>query len=249
MANPSGGFDVLGAHAYTEYLRRHLASHGPRRDGAEAEATGPVEVDYPLAAGTLAVRTLTPKGTAFGTSCCSTSPTATPRPRPAISRPRSSGVTAPTAWLTRGYQADPNGGFDVLRVAHLRRSAGRRDLRRRRQRLFGAMTGASATFVQWRRRPTRVGDRRDHRRAHLRGQPDGAGRLATFTDPGGAEAVTDYAAEHRLGRSYAGRRAARSPTTLDTSTFTVPGNHTLCESGFVHGHGDDRPPPGRRGQR
>src|SRR6185369_8356413 len=56
VANPSGGFDVLGAHAYTQYLRAGtLQVTVQDAGGASTAGSGPVEVDYPLTAGAVTI--------------------------------------------------------------------------------------------------------------------------------------------------------------------------------------------------
>src|SRR2546425_3255781 len=62
----------------------------------------------------------------------------------------------------------------------------------------------------------------------VEGADSGAQTVATFTDPGGAEVVGDYAASINWGD---GSLASSGSITLSGAVFTVKGTHTYAEEG------------------
>src|SRR5260221_212768 len=60
----------------------------------------------------------------------------------------------------------------------------------------------------------------------IEGSDSGSQTVATFTDPGGAEALADYSASINWGD---GSAATSGVITVSGSTFTVKGSHTYAE--------------------
>ncbi len=233
VTNPGGGFDVLGAHAYTQYLRGGtLRVKVQDAEGATAVGSGPVEVDYPLTAGALTLPTVQTEGDRVQNTLLFHFTDGDPQAR-------ASDFQATVLWgdgtdslaNNEAYvQANPNGGFDVYGSHTYGEVPAGATFGVTVNDLYGAMTGASATFSGAVADPAVRATGATMAGPIPEDSPTGPVAVATFTDPGGAEALSDYSASIDWGD----RTPADSGTISydpTTGTFAVLGNHTYARAG------------------
>ncbi len=228
VANPTGGFDVLAAHAYTQYVRNGTLQVMVRDvEGSGADGFGPVEVDYPLTAVALTVPQVKTEGDSVQNALLFHFTDGDPQGQ-------FYDFQATILWGdgTDGsgvVRADPNGGFDVY-GSHVYGEAPVGALfgvtvNDR----FGAVTGASATFANAVADPPVSATGATLPGPINEDSPTGPLTVATFTDPGGAEALGDYSASIDWG-DHTPADSGTISYDANSQTFTVRGNHTYARA-------------------
>ena len=233
VANPTGGFDVIGAHAYTQYLRGGtLQVTVQDAEGASVAGSGPVEVDYPLTAGALTLPNVHVEGDRITNQLLFHFTDGDPQGQASDFQATvlwGDGTDSQTSG-TVSVQADPNGGFDVFGSQTYGDLPAGATFGVTVNDAFGAMTGASTTFSSPVIDPSVSATGATLPGAILADSPTGPVVLATFTDPGGAEAVTEYSASIAWGDQTPSGSGTISYDS-NTGTFTVLGNHTYARAG------------------
>jgi hypothetical protein len=234
VANPAGGFDVLAAHAYTQYLRAgslHVTVQDD--DGARVDGFGPVEVDYPLTAGTLSVPNVHTEGDQiqdallFHFSDGDAQGQATDFEVTVLWGDGTDSQTSGSAYV----RANTAGGFDVFGSHVFGEAPTGATFGVTVNDFFGALTGASGTLAG-------VADPAVLATGvapatFSQGLDTGSLTVATFTDPGGPEDADAYAADIAWGDGTTGPADVIQPngdgsfSVLGSHVYTKIGNHTL----------------------
>ncbi len=235
VADPAGGFDVLGNHIYGTHIRNGTFSVSVTDDGgATANASvSPFNVDYALTAGTLTTPAVTTEGNSISNALLfhftdgDTQGTTTDFTATVLWGDGTSNTSADGAGKVT-VSAHAGGGFDVFGTHTFGEVPSGSTFGVLIQDVSGATTGASTTTFS-------VADPSVSATGGLSLTPNenadpGARTVATFTDPAAAEAVGDYAASIRWGD---GTPDSSGAITYDstTGTFTVKGDHVYSQAG------------------
>jgi uncharacterized repeat protein (TIGR01451 family) len=234
VADPSGGFDVVGIHAYTQNTRNGTFKVSVADDGgASASSSTSFSVDYALTAGTLNQPAVTNEGDSISNALLF-------HFTDGDTHGQASDFTATVFWGdgTANTSADGSGnvtvsantggGFDVFGSHMFDEVPSGSTFGVLIQDVSGATTGASTTSFT-------VADPSVKATGGLslsakENADPGAQTVATFTDPSGAESLGDYSANINWGD---GTPDGSGAITYDSTkgTFTVKGDHVYSQAG------------------
>jgi hypothetical protein len=234
LADPAGGFDVLGSHAYTQSTSNNTFDIQVTDDGgAVANASASFSVDFPLTAGMLTPPNVTTEGQGVSNALLF-------HFSDGDSQAQTGEFTATVVWGdgtssasndgsgTVAIAADAQGGFDVFGSHTFGETFSAEAFGVIVQDSAGARTGASATsFAIADPSVAAIGGVNVSANENA---DTGALTLATFTDPGGAEAISEYAASIHWGD---GTPDSTGAITYDASTrvFSVSADHVYASVG------------------
>jgi hypothetical protein len=233
VADPAGGFDVVGSHFYTQNTRNGTFSVSVADDGgASASAHTSFSVDYPLTAGTLTLPAVNTEGDSISKALLFHFTDGDPQGQ-------ASDFTATVFWAdgssntsadktgTVTVSANSNGGFDVFGSHTFDAVPSGSTFAVLIQDESGATTGASSTSFT-------VADPSVKATGGLtlkdsKNADPGAQTVATFTDPAGAEDLSDYSASIHWGDGTPDTSGTITYNST-TKTFTVTGDHAYSQA-------------------
>jgi hypothetical protein len=233
VANPLGGFDVLGSHTYTQSLRNATFSVQVADDGGAftSASTSTFSVDYPLTPGTLTTPAITTEGQKISSALLF-------HFTDGDSQGQASDFLATVVWgdgssNTSGdgtsmvrVSANTQGGFDVLGSHTFGDVPSGAAFGVRIQDASGAETGASTTSFTVADPAVQAAG--SYTVTANEGSDSGSQTVATFTDPAGVEAVANYSASINWGD---GTPTTPGTISVNAGTFTVQGHHRYGQEG------------------
>jgi uncharacterized repeat protein (TIGR01451 family) len=240
VADPAGGFDVLGAHAYTQNIRNGIFSvQIADAEGALTLAQTIFNVDYPLTAGALTLPNVATEGQSIVNQLLFHFTDADPQGATtdfvatAIWGDGTSNTSADSSG-TVSVVANPAGGFDIIGSHTFGEVA--------LGQIFGVTVKDSAgAFTAADRTTFSVADVAVQAQGGLtiagtEGGFTGPDVLATFIDPGGPEGTSNYSADINWGDGTATEIGGGTIVANKDGSFGVMGSHLYREeSGAEHG--------------
>jgi uncharacterized repeat protein (TIGR01451 family) len=233
VANPTGGFDVLGAHAYTQTIRDGSFTVDVRdAEGSDVAGYGRISVDYPLTAGPLTVPSVHTEGDHIQGMRLFGFIDSDPQGQASdftVNVLWGDGTGSTSADGSVYVLANGDGSFYVYGNHTFEEARGGTTFAVLVQDISGAVTGATATLpsvsdpaVQATGAPTINA---------VEGSSTGPMVVATFTDPGGPEATADYAADINWGDGTGTQVGAGSIVANADGSFSVVGSHGYTQPG------------------
>ena len=233
VADSAGGFDVVGSHLYAQNIRNGTFSVSVADDGgATASAKTSFSVDFPLTAGTLTLPNVTTEGDSISKALLF-------HFTDGDTQGQASDFTATVFWAdgtsntsadgsgTVTVSANSNGGFDVFGSHKFGDVPSGSTFAVLIQDVSGATTGGSSTSLT-------VADPSVEATGGFtfsasKNADPGAQTVAAFTDPGGAEDLSDYSASIHWGD---GTPDSSGTITYDSTsgTFTVKADHVFSQA-------------------